>query len=833
MTHPPYASQQRSPRRRWSMFVLALGMLSLALHVPARAQDDSAIECAVCHQSWAEGYKDPAAILLGKVPAAADVGGEDNCLGCHDGSVGDSRRAVWLEHGHRRGMAPPAGMTVPERLPLVNGKIECRTCHSAHGGSSEKSLAGAFFLRIANDEGTLCISCHNGFDSGLPGGHHPQGKLSTKPDPSLLAAGAHIGSGDKAMSCQTCHSPHGTTYDSLLVQSASDNTLCRSCHDKPTPAVWMAEQQQRYVPKRAVAASLGSATHAAGGHGANDPHAALFFSSDAQRAATLGMGAKVGDDDRLICLSCHKMHQSPVNKPTLLAASLDGGAFCIACHAEKRPLLGTPHDLRKSAPEAKNRFEQTAEQAGVCGACHQFHESTRVGQPSAADPAGMCVTCHQKGDCAEERTGMPFRHPLAFEGPDADQWATQLFLAADADNDSTARLACLTCHDPHNPGPSHFLIQEPDATCSTCHVEQSGVHRGAHDLRDHPELVNAKGQSPKDGYNCTFCHSVHDSQEMALWVGSDKPLKSIDDTCKTCHGADGVIPAPTLVHPSGRGTANLASAANSGLPLYHPLTGRTSPTGEIACATCHMVHADSKAPGASLRGVAASKLPANHAALHGDGVAGAVLCEACHVDQATVRRSMHGRRFVTAAMGSEAGTATQTDREHALIGECSTCHGPHDTPGQRHVLSKVPTADGVRMAAEAACLDCHASGTGLGNKKVADMPHPIDDLQNTEFVGEAGFMPLLTTDGRLGASGRITCQTCHLPHGKKLDRVHVGSEEGETTESAAMLRAARNMVADYLAPNLCSSCHGADGLRRYLYFHDPERRGGPTEATGP
>ncbi len=42
------------------------------------------------------------------------------------------------------------------------------------------------------------------------------------------------------------------------------------------------------------------------------------------------------------------------------------------------------------------------------------------------------------------------------------------------------------------------------------------------------------------------------------------------------------------------------------------------------------------------------------------------------------------------------------------------------------------------------------------------------------------------------------------------------------------LRAAKPMLRPYAAPNLCSGCHGFDGLRRYLYFHDPRRRAAPT-----
>ena len=32
------------------------------------------------------------------------------------------------------------------------------------------------------------------------------------------------------------------------------------------------------------------------------------------------------------------------------------------------------------------------------------------------------------------------------------------------------------------------------------------------------------------------------------------------------------------------------------------------------------------------------------------------------------------------------------------------------------------------------------------------------------------------------------------------------------------------MIRQYVVPNLCSTCHGFDGLRRFLYYHNPEKR---------
>ncbi len=122
-------------------------------------------ECTVCHLEWVPELVGGGATAI--VPAVEDseeqpyVTTSRACLSCHDGTVLDSREGVWFSHGHPMDVEPSDGMVVPEDMPLVNGKIACRTCHTAHtlGGSGEQHR-DALMLRVSKDPNELCMACH-------------------------------------------------------------------------------------------------------------------------------------------------------------------------------------------------------------------------------------------------------------------------------------------------------------------------------------------------------------------------------------------------------------------------------------------------------------------------------------------------------------------------------------------------------------------------------------------------------------------------------------------------------------------------------------------------
>jgi len=95
-------------------------------------------------------------------------------------------------------------------------------------------------------------------------------------------------------------------------------------------------------------------------------------------------------------------------------------------------------------------------------------------------------------------------------------------------------------------------------------------------------------------------------------------------------------------------------------------------------------------------------------------------------------------------------------------------------------------------------------------------------MRNASKAPDPEFLPLLDQKGHLAAEGRMTCQTCHLPHGRTPSRGLAAVAPAAT--SRPELDKLRPMLRPYVAPNICSGCHGFEGLRKFLYYHYPEKR---------
>ncbi len=127
--------------------------------------DSEGRECTVCHLELVPELVDGGSTSLVRAPENSDerpyASAEETCLSCHDGTVLDSRKNVWVRHGHPTGMEPSKDMVIPEELPLEDGTITCRTCHSAHTlGGAGAQHRDALMLRVAEMPGELCMACH-------------------------------------------------------------------------------------------------------------------------------------------------------------------------------------------------------------------------------------------------------------------------------------------------------------------------------------------------------------------------------------------------------------------------------------------------------------------------------------------------------------------------------------------------------------------------------------------------------------------------------------------------------------------------------------------------
>lgn len=139
----------------------------------ATAGDETSdgLECAMCHLELVPEMERGTSDLLAPPPANPTarpyVSTPEACLSCHDGSVLDSRAAVFAGHGHPIGEAPPEDMQIPDSMPLSDGKLDCRTCHSAHTlGGSGQAHRDALMLRVTDQAEELCQACHGDMQPG-------------------------------------------------------------------------------------------------------------------------------------------------------------------------------------------------------------------------------------------------------------------------------------------------------------------------------------------------------------------------------------------------------------------------------------------------------------------------------------------------------------------------------------------------------------------------------------------------------------------------------------------------------------------------------------------
>lgn len=718
----------------WRVLLIRVAMLAFATVRPGLGElrPDSRRQCTICHLEWVETFNRPDEPLLVEKPTRPTAIGSKICLSCHDGSVVDSRYGVWLEHSHKTGVAPPASMTVPVQWPLEDGKVTCHTCHTAHATPGQDELAAAFFLRVPSEPGQFCQTCHADKAGGPTHGSHPVGGMPWPIPQALIDAGARAKPGQREIHCQVCHKVHGSRRESLLVMGVADNQLCLTCHEKLRPGMWRPARKGVH-PDRPV------------------------IQKGEQIHAINRMGTRIGQGNRLICLSCHKLHHGKSGR-FMLAEPLVGSALCKQCHPDKESLLGTTHNLRRSVPDARNRLGMTPEESGPCGSCHMFHNLAVTPRPSDADPIGICLSCHSAGGLAYKEGDRRYTHPR-----------------------DTEAMACQTCHDPHEGSHPNFLVTTHDKLCHTCHAEISdritgGPHHAKPGQPSWPTPIKADSK-------CAACHQMHSSDpNTKLWTFAPaKTEPTADAICRGCHAGiewpddeRGVKPK-AVMHPR----AVIESSRAAGQATR---SGASRPADRMACLTCHDPHIGAR-PEHLLR-APDSEHPAS-------------VCVGCHKDAGNIDHSMHSRRAL--------GLPQQDSRV------CGPCHAVHAVKGSvRDLLWANKLSPEGRSPSEERCLGCHGPGGTATAPTI--IRHPEGPLKAANWGDLLG--PDLKSEGI--PAGQINCLTCHLPHGR--------ADQQEQRVSQEQRAAAKPMVRRRVAQRLCALCHGFDAIRRYLYYHFPEKR---------
>ncbi len=722
------------------------------------------------------------------------------------------------------GVAPETVQVRPSGAPAVEQPRVCTACHmgwlyplsEGRGTGLAKAFAATPEMPHVARAST-CLSCHDSVaaDSRRAVWFEKSHKTGVKPSEAMQVP-LDLPLPDGEMACRTCHVAHGragpTTPATAVYVRSQDGPaeLCEQCHKGQTggPGAGMhplgkmavdVPQKLRHPGDESVSKKVTCLVcHRA--HGATEAtllavsttnntlclachqelSAELFgaksrtqharepkLNSDQQRVAQ-SWQTPVGSQGRLLCMTCHLAHDAK-SQQYLLAFSIGQGA-CAACHGPQATVVGSSHDLRTNHPESKNIIGMTARQGGACSSCHTAHQFARKPSPAKLDPTGQCMTCHRPDHVAAKAALGKVNHP---------------------------QVTCQKCHNPHEVRFGEFLRDKPSDLCNQCHADMAGVRSGPHDVHRAPQAWPAAAAATQDV--CLACHRLHGTEKTGLFrMGLASSAPRPDAACAACHAA--AVPKAagdkSLVHPDSVTT----------MPAATSLPVSTAPTGKvfIACRSCHDPHES------AAKGGAAAVLLRPGTKPSADG-----LCLTCHPQMETVFSIGHAPHLLEAA---------------GLNGvACQPCHVVHGNPNKVDLrflwndkLLAQAISSPLNLGADRYCVCCHRRNGPVAPPRVAT--HPPMPMFNLAKPGQRGYLPLFNRFGQVAADGTISCRTCHVTHGRKEPAVVL---EDITKMSSRELRARQWHLRTFSGNSVCVECHGSTALYRFLYFHDPQRRGTP------
>lgn len=801
----------------WVIFFASVfSGVSFAQHFEPPKNPDSAKECAICHYNWIDTFfvhgrgSDFVEFTSEKVAAKPEM-----CFSCHDGSVVDSRARVYNDHRHRINQAPPSSMEIPNIFPLdQNGKMQCFTCHTAHGVPSDMSIETTIFLRTINNNSEMCQMCHRDKNGGAEKGNHPIGPVKKEIPQHLINGGAKIGEQKNQIICETCHTVHGSPFESFLVESAKDTSLCIDCH-----------------ADKNIFTDEGERNH---NHVINAVPAKVIIPPD-----LIKKGARLGYNSEIICQTCHRVHNNQIEKKLLLIKQDNRSTFCLTCHTDKQYIADTKHNLAHSSPGEKNLEGKTVGEAGICSACHLPHKEARKPGKGPDFTTQLCISCHSKDNIAQESIPKDTNHPLNIKVP-ADiaavsgvkqQLGLPLFDKRGVQS-TEGEITCSTCHDPHRwradsekgeirkevkgDKGSSFLRKPSPELCRECHESKFFIANTKHDIgKVAPEEKNILGQTPQESDLCGACHLVHCAQKDYLWAREIKTRSNnpAENLCISCHNEDGIAKKKVVKdysHPLN--VSPLDKGITTTLPLFDK-DGKASTKGVMTCQTCHDPHRWGQVQDLSADLIKAEGT-AQNSFLRLEDSPSPALCENCHKHNAYVERTDHD--LVVTAPDSK-NNSGQTPAES---GTCGVCHAVHNGKYQIGLWAQGYSKGDSMM--DKMCNSCH-SPTGVAQNKIPKIAsHPEGQLiinVGRDKKDKPNYFPLYEKDsGKMVSVSNISCPSCHNVH--QWDPRSHEKGPGANIEGSASTSFLRMQTYSLL----CIDCHGLDALFRFKYYHDPDDR---------
>jgi hypothetical protein len=449
-----------------------------------------------------------------------------------------------------------AGVGKKEKRFLQPGELHAQHATLFEGAAPERFASQA---AIASAQG--CSACHDTF-GGAPASKcatchadlmHDRHPFATDRSQSPLTQAVLLD--DDA--CATCHLDHqgrepaqGAFVPTPAVLAAG----CRACHPAGVPAA----DQRRPVKLPAQDERI---TYDAFSHAAHAGAKCEACHTQAPRAED--KGREFARVDFAKCMGCHGSDdpRSKFRRDPVLAAldvpvapqhmialawhgTSDGGARCLACHAEKFQAA-----LRRVQTRVADHLPVQARRRG--------HAELFDGHAEVADASGRaraCVDCHADGQ--------PLR---------ANETYTGRF-------DHVQHLATLSPLDP----------RAASLECAACHAEQNAaLHLAGRAAPASDDVSNALAYRGPALEKCAACHTDQDGAAL---------IKSIDDP------SEGTL-SQRVDFPHARHVASSADSLRDGCFSCHSFgtDARAVTKPEAAsCLPCHQTHANVGGDGCAL-----------------------------------------------------------------------------------------------------------------------------------------------------------------------------------------------------------------------------------------
>jgi len=507
----------------------------------------------------------------------------------------------------------------PAKAAVVSRK-NCVLCHytwtdqvEQESGKDEQSI-----LPVASLD--MCVSCHHGvvFDSRQAIPHavqHPtvydaedKKQLRYKALPredKIPEIYPHIDKQD--LNCASCHTPHNDNQNPQSLYKENHNAWlrgadygsdqCEACHEKN------AKNSGRENKKQ---------------FGVNHPLGVKMHKPEAKRAKhlettdphlqkglpklLLNNGGALGEDDALVCQSCHQIHQGKTDN--LLTQTDAEGALCASCHQRQAPKDAKA--ARKAGVHPVNvELEEPVEIRGKkvksvqCQSCHQVHNGT-LGTELFPDKIkqveALCVDCHQRQHAKDDKEARQKGiHPMNIEMDEPVKIAGL----------EVKKIGCLSCHSVHAGKPNTPVLHEEHRDgqlCENCHEGKQKLVGTDHDLRvTAKESQNQQEETPLHSGACGACHTLHKGSTEQVFLSSviavDKQVRDEtaphlkrDELCLNCHQKEGLGKDKEIIDYGHPYQDMVLSSDETVMPVLSAADESMQEKGVIACITCHEPH---------------------------------------------------------------------------------------------------------------------------------------------------------------------------------------------------------------------------------------------------